>query len=173
MYQELNAFREARGLQNSPGNVSANTTREVAEAMVEIANKNIMGMIDEFCDLVIFPLNAIEACGHDAKSNIESIKNYDSELLDDPSPDRAVSCILISLASYSLNKDIKALSLIAKIALNAINALGYHAELCVLEKAKTINSRKGSHNVIEGKWCKDPEQCPTTLYKPDYMSCKK
>ena len=173
MYNELAKFREARGLQSSPGNVSANITAENAELQIEVSNNNVLGMVCELSDHVIYAINAIEACGHDAKSNIESISNFDSELLDDPSPDKAVSCILIALANYNIEKDIKALALIAKISINAINALGFHAEKCVLEKAKCINSRKGSHNAEAGKWQKDKNQDPATLYKPDYLNCKK
>jgi len=208
MYNELFNFREERGLQSSPGNITANITAENAELQIELSNNNVLGMICELSDHVIYSINAMEACGHDAKSNIESISNYDSELLDDPSPERAVSCILIALAGYNLEhiesisnydsellddpsperavscilialagynieRDIKALALIARIALNAINALGFYAERCVLEKAKCINSRKGSHNAEAGKWQKDSRQCKSTLYKPDYPSCKK
>jgi len=173
MYNELFNFREERGLQSSPGNITANITAENAELQIELSNNNVLGMVCELSDHVIYSINAMEACGHDAKSNIESISNYDSELLDDPSPERAVSCILIALAGYNLERDIKALALIAKIALNCINALGFYAERCVLEKAKTINSRKGSHNAEAGKWQKDSRQCKSTLYKPDYPSCKK
>ena len=173
MYNELFNFREERGLQGSPGNITANITAENAELQIELSNNNVLGMICELSDHVIYAINAMEACGHDAETNIESISNYDSELLDDPSPERAVSCILIALAGYNLERDIKALALIARIALNAIDTLGFHAERCVLEKAKCINSRKGSHNAKAGKWQKDPNQCPGTLYKPDYLACKK
>ena len=82
MYNELFNFREERGLQSSPGNITANITAENAELQIELSNNNVLGMVCELSDHVIYSINAIEACGHDAKSNIESISNYDSELLD-------------------------------------------------------------------------------------------
>jgi len=173
MYTQLKIFREERNLEHSPGFIVANITDENKELQIEILNNNELGMICELADHVIYAINAIEATGHDAQSNIECINNYDSQLLDDPSPNRAVSCILIALASYNLEKDVKALALIAKIALNAIGSMGYYAERCVLEKCKTINSRKGSHNYEVGKWQKDPHQDPSTIYQPQYASCKK
>ena len=45
MYNELFKFREERGLQGSPGNITANITAENAELQIELSNNNVLGMI--------------------------------------------------------------------------------------------------------------------------------
>lgn len=173
MHRELKKFRKERGLEHEAGDVFGNTLLETGEVHKEIIKNNTLGIIEEFADHVIYAINGMEATGHDAKSNIERINKHDSQLLENPSPKAAVSCILIALANYNLEKDIKALALVAKISLNAIEALGFHAVACVTEKAKCINSRKGSHDKELGKWVKDSNQPKEEIYKPDYLSCKK
>ena len=125
-------------------------------------------MICELCDHVIYAINAIEATGHDAKSNIERSRDLVAV-----NPDSIVYPLLLSIADYTISKNIAHLVSVAIIALKGIDMLGYKADACVLEKAKCINSRKGSHNVEAGKWQKFKDQNPATLYKPDYLACKK
>ena len=55
-------------------------------------------------------------------------------------------------------------------AVGAIMKLGYDPEKALLEAGKEINSREGS--MIDGKWTKDVNQNPSTLYKADYDKCK-
>jgi hypothetical protein len=174
MYAQGFKFRKARGLESTPGNIFGNITKETIELRDEIEAKRELGVIDELCDHVIYPMNILEALGHDAKSNIDAIQECDSELLEKAgSPSMAVSCFMIALSNYNLEKDIKALSLIARIALKTLDAMGYYAEACVVEKFMCINSREGSYNTEIDKWCKNPDQDPATLYKPQYEKCKK
>lgn len=175
MYKELATFRENRGLQSTPGNIFANITKETIELRDEIEAERELGIVCELADHVIYPINIIEALGHDAKSNIEQLNTHDSPILDtnDITPTMAVSCIMMALSNWNLEKDIRALALIARIALKALDSLGYHAELCVLEKCKTINSRNGSYNITTDKWEKDEQQPPDTIYQPQYELCKK
>lgn len=174
MYKSLDVFRANHGLQSTPGNIFVNVGKETLELYDEILAMNELGIICELCDHVIYPINILEALGHDAKSNIEQIKAKDSPILDRDgiTPTMAVSCIMMALSNYNLEKDIRALALIARIALNALESLGYNAEKCVLEKCKTINSREGAYNPKLDKWCKNPKQDKATLYAPDYPSCK-
>ena len=174
MYQSLETFRENHGLQSTPGNVFANITKETIELRDEVEAGNELGIVCELCDHVIYPINILEALGHDAKSNIDAIQEIDCELLERTnSANVAVTYIMFALANYNLEKDIKALALIARIALKTLCVMGYNAEKAVLEKCKTINSREGSYNTQTDKWEKLITQDKSTLYKPDYLSCRK
>ena len=168
MYNELAKFRKEQGLENTPGNIVANILKETAELEIEISNNNVLGMICELCDHVIYAINAIEATGHDAKSNIERSRDLVAV-----NPDSIVYPLLLSIADYTISKNIAHLVSVAIVALKGIDMLGYKADACVLEKAKCINSRKGSHNKESGKWEKDPIQPKSELYKPQYNKCKR
>jgi hypothetical protein len=50
--------------------------------------------------------------------------------------------------------------------------LKYDPEKCMAETIKEISSRKGAWSTEKGKWLKDPNQDPDTLYEADYSKCK-
>jgi predicted HAD superfamily Cof-like phosphohydrolase len=53
----------------------------------------------------------------------------------------------------------------------SIYKLGYDPNKVLAETLLEISSRKGTVNPITGKWQKDTNQDPTTLYKADYSDC--
>jgi NTP pyrophosphatase (non-canonical NTP hydrolase) len=173
MYNETAIFRKEKGVENSPGNIFVNINKETSELYDEVEAENELGIVEELCDHVIYVINILEALGHEAKSNIDAIQERDTKLLDKASPSLSVSYILIALANYNLEKDIKALALIARIALKTLEVMGYKSVACVTEKAICINSREGGYDSLQDKWCKNPNQDPDTLYKPQYGNCKK
>lgn len=172
MYNELLKFRKARKIEFHPGDLHSNINDEVTEALREIFKGNALALIAEFCDIAIYVTNGLEQLGHDAKSNIE-LSGKNSMLEKHPTPTQAIAAIKLAQAHYLLGKDIKSLALMAYIAMSAIDTMGYHAVACVTEKAICINSREGSYNPKLSKWCKNPDQDPSTLYKPQYENCKK
>jgi hypothetical protein len=172
MYNEMAIFRKNHGIEYTLGDLHSNINDEVTEALREIFNANILALIGEFCDITIFVGNGLEQLGHDAKSNIKQ-SGVSAIVERHPTPIQAIARIMKAQANFLISKDIKSLALIAHIAMSAIDSLGYHAEACVTEKAICNNSREGSYNDKLSKWCKNENQCPSTLYKPDYASCKK
>lgn len=172
MYEQCFKFREKNRTQSTPGNIFANINKETIELRDEVEAENELGIVCELCDHVIYVINILEALGHDAKSNLDAIQSRDTKLLDKASPSLAVSYILIALANYNLEKDIKALALIARIALKTLDVMGYNSVACVTEKGVCINSREGAYDSQQDKWCKSESQCPSTIYQPDYKSCK-
>jgi hypothetical protein len=50
--------------------------------------------------------------------------------------------------------------------------INYNPEKCMEETIKEISSRKGAWSPEKGKWIKDPDQDPDTLYEADYSKCK-
>jgi hypothetical protein len=59
-------------------------------------------------------------------------------------------------------------------AVNAIEALGYDARLCMAETIAEISSRKGAMNEETGKWEKFTDDYHKSLhYKADYSKCKR
>ena len=53
-------------------------------------------------------------------------------------------------------------------ALGAIHKMGYCPTQCMEETLKEVLSRKGELDPSTGKWEKDPNQDPSTLYKANY-----
>jgi hypothetical protein len=59
-------------------------------------------------------------------------------------------------------------------AINAIEALGYDAQLCMAETIAEISSRKGEHNPETNKWEKYTDRDHRALwYSANYKSCKR
>ena len=59
------------------------------------------------------------------------------------------------------------------VAVGAIYKLGYYPDAALLETVREISSRKGAINQETGKWQKDLNQDPSTLYKADYITVKR
>lgn len=59
------------------------------------------------------------------------------------------------------------------LATGAIFKLGYNPTIALSETVKEISSRVGSVNTITGKWEKEPNQDPATLYKADYTMAER
>jgi predicted HAD superfamily Cof-like phosphohydrolase len=53
----------------------------------------------------------------------------------------------------------------------SIHKLGYDPNEVLAETLLEISSRKGAINSTTGKWQKDVNQDPTTLYKAVYSDC--
>lgn len=71
------------------------------------------------------------------------------------------------------NEMVDALSDIIVVATGALHKLGYDPKSALRETVKEISSRKGSVDKAAGKWRKDPNQDPSTLYKADYTSARR
>lgn len=63
---------------------------------------------------------------------------------------------------------VDALCDIIVVAAGGLHKLGYNPEDALLETVKEIRSRKGEVNTETGKWEKDRNQDPATLYKAVY-----
>jgi hypothetical protein len=74
-------------------------------------------------------------------------------------------------SGYSLGDEyemIDALCDIIVVAAGAIHKLGYDPTEVLSETVKEITSRQGTFNEVTGKWEKDRNQDPSTLYKAVY-----
>lgn len=56
--------------------------------------------------------------------------------------------------------------------INFMEQAKYYGEKAIHETINEISSREGAYDEGAGKWCKNPNQDPSTLYKADYNSCK-
>lgn len=65
-------------------------------------------------------------------------------------------------------KTVDALCDLVVVALGAVHQLGYDPEMSLKETVKEVLSRQGSINPTTGKWEKDKDQDPDTLYKAEY-----
>jgi len=59
------------------------------------------------------------------------------------------------------------------VATGAIYKMGYEPELALQETVKEITSRQGAFNEETGKWQKDRNQDPSTLYKANYQNTRR
>lgn len=59
------------------------------------------------------------------------------------------------------------------VATGAIYKLGYDPTKALEETVKEISSRQGTFDDFTGKWQKDPNQDPSTLYKACYSNAKR
>lgn len=72
-----------------------------------------------------------------------------------------------------LNEMIDALCDVIVVATGSIYKLGYDPTLALRETTKEILSRQGSINEETGKWEKNLNQDPDTLYKAQYQNTKR
>ena len=78
------------------------------------------------------------------------------------------------LRAKDVNEEIDALCDIIVFSINAIEAKGYNAELCMLETIKEISSRTGGYNPVTKKWEKfKTEEAKKKWYQADYTACIK
>jgi exoribonuclease II len=76
-------------------------------------------------------------------------------------------------ATNDENEMVDALCDIIVVATGALHKLGYYPQVALQETVKEITSREGSFNEETGKWQKDPNQDPSTLYKACYSNAKR
>jgi len=79
---------------------------------------------------------------------------------------------LVAAAQNNTYEMVDALCDITVVAVGSLSKLGYDPNKALQETVKEITSRKGAFNKSTGKWEKDRNQDPTTLYKADYEKAK-
>lgn len=79
----------------------------------------------------------------------------------------------IACAKEDQHKKVDALCDLIVLATGGLYKLGYDPEKALIETVKEITSRKGSFDAEAGKWKKDPNQDPSTLYKACYDNAKR
>lgn len=67
---------------------------------------------------------------------------------------------------------VNALCDIVVLAVGGLHKLGYDPSIALAETVREIRSRVGSINDKTGKWEKDKNQDPATLYKPVYKNAR-
>jgi hypothetical protein len=70
-------------------------------------------------------------------------------------------------------EQVDALCDIIVLATGALWKLGYEPDLALKQTCKEIHSRQGAFDKVTGKWKKDPNQNPVTLYKANYNLAKR
>ena len=79
----------------------------------------------------------------------------------------------VAIARNDEHGIIDALNDLRVLATGALWKYGQQPELSLKQTCKEITSRKGAFDPISGKWCKDPNQGPSTLYVADYTLSKR
>lgn len=70
------------------------------------------------------------------------------------------------------HEQVNALCDIIVLATGAMHKLGYDPEKALSETVSEIQSRQGTMDENTGKWEKDKDQDPKTLYVPNYENAK-
>lgn len=163
----LNIWREDRNNNSKQFVVNTEVGNLLEECKEYLDAVDDYERIDALCDICVFSINALSYMHyHDVK--IDTFSNpsifriifHVGLLGDEPKED-----ILIDILKHSKSMMIE---------------LGYDFEKCMLETIKEISSREQdpkqkeewSKNGPSGKWQKNKQQNPDTLYKADYESCK-
>ncbi len=79
---------------------------------------------------------------------------------------------LMAYSEQDEHEMVDALCDIIVVAAGSLYKLGYNPRKALSETTKEINSRVGSYDEDVGKWKKDPNQDPDTLYKANYESAR-
>lgn len=79
----------------------------------------------------------------------------------------------VGLAYGDTHEAVDALCDIVVVAVGALYKLGYDPTTALTETVKEISSRRGSFDNETGKWEKDPNQDPSTLYKANYGNAER
>ena len=74
--------------------------------------------------------------------------------------------------AISDNEEVDALCDIIVFSIGALYKKGYDVSIAMEETLKEITSRQGEINPTTGKWEKDVNQDPNTLYKADYTKAR-
>lgn len=72
----------------------------------------------------------------------------------------------------SVPEQLNALCDLIVLSVGAIHKLGYSPTLALSETVREITSRVGAINEATGKWEKDKDQDPSTLYTPNYNNAR-
>ena len=78
----------------------------------------------------------------------------------------------LARSNYNVNEMVDAYCDLIVLATGAIHKLGFDPTESMAETLLEINSRKGSVDRLTGKWQKDKDQDPSTLYKANYDNAK-
>lgn len=78
----------------------------------------------------------------------------------------------LARSNNNVNEMVDAYCDLIVLATGAIHKLGYDPTNAMAETLLEINSRKGAVDKLTGKWQKDRNQDPSTLYKADYNNSK-
>ena len=163
VFQGLDKFREERGLQNDCGNWRANILEEVVEYMRADTEHD---KIDALCDAFVFAVNSIAVMGvKPGCFPVASVLIRNHPFVRDAVRE-------MSFTGESVSANFSYLCFMMECSFSSIFNMGYDPNKCLLETCKEINSRKGAHDHSIGKWVKDKNQDPATLYKADYSKCK-
>ena len=142
---------------------------ELSEIFKAKSENDIEGIIDGLCDIIVFAINEDDRIQSDNDflngwfEADKTSQKYDFRSLE-----------ILSIARVNI-------PFIIFISFDLIEIYGHDAIECLKETIKEISSRKQDpkqkrdweFNGVSGKWQKDINQDPKTLYKANYSKCIK
>lgn len=169
IFKKLQQWREDRNIRESTENdYKANMFEELSKYY---RAKDDNERIDALCDMAIFTIN------HAELNNVDIDIDFDLEI--EPINEDLDFETIEKQTLYSMFVDFHLEGAIFDVAFFLFRH-GYDFEKCMLETIKEISSRRQDpkqfcdwvENGASGKWLKNQNQDPETLYKADYEMCK-
>lgn len=165
----LNIWREERNNNSKQFVVNTEVGNLLEECKEYLDAVDDYERIDALCDICVFSINALSYL----KFKIEKF-----DIFSNPCIFRIIGHV--GRIGTQLETQSEHLINILKHSKSMMIELGYDFEKCMLETIKEISSREQdpkqkeewSKNGPSGKWQKNKQQNPDTLYKADYESCK-
>jgi hypothetical protein len=191
IFDKLEKWREDRNLNSVEFDLNVYTANILEEIAEYLRAKDDYERVDALCDICVFSINAMSKFEYyhedkDIYGWYSIVSHDDIGLSDNPFGNIIITHIsYLNNDSYNTSSEPKViyyqtLKTIA-LCLDELIIMGYNFEKCMLETIKEISSRRQDPqqasdwlvNGISGKWQKDKNQDPQTLYKADYERCKR
>lgn len=145
--------------------LTKNIREEIDEYFDSSKKEDVHGMIDAFCDIMVFCYNTDpDLTLYNPFNKRKTIQLIREQVIQLEHIDNLKSVKRARVDSYIMS--------IIEMCENGIKSLGFDPKQCMIETIKEISSRKGSYNEDEKKWIKDKSpEAMTSWYKANYNNC--
>jgi hypothetical protein len=175
IFDKLEKWRVDRNLNSVEFDLNVYTANILEEIAEYLRAKDDYERVDALCDICVFSINALDSeySKYEYKMGLGCIT--DLSYLDN------VMDYLSTINKVNKKCSDECIIEIIESSICEIESMNYNFEKCMLETIKEISSRRQDPqqasdwlvNGISGKWQKDKNQDPQTLYKADYERCKR
>lgn len=165
--EELKKWREARNMQDNEFVVEKEVASMLDECKEVLLAETDEHRAEEYCDIAIFAFNGLGLY----KGNFDNLVRNGGLY-------HIIEILSEMLKDYDLC-DIY-LNIIIAVSERSVEDLGYDFQKMMIEKIKVISSREQDPEQKEewalsgasGKWEKNKLQDKSTIYKPNFESCR-
>jgi hypothetical protein len=182
MFKRLKKFRVERNIDNKLYIHEVEVKNLLSEYKEYKDAVDVGEQVDALCDLSVFTANALHYLDYDFKGRMFQSIYILADRYMGMDVERALGLILNNLKNATIREQtITWLQVLYTVCRRTIIFMQYDFKKCMLETIKEISSREQDPKQAQawyesgavGKWEKNREQDPLTLYIADYTSCKR